>query len=295
MADTFLNMKAFLSAAEAGSFSRAARQLGVAPSVVTKRVAQLEWVLRAPLFKRTTRSLRLTELGESQLAPIRQIVRDYEEVVTGVMRAPHTLEGHLRIKAPVATIGFDLAKMFVWFQREYPGLTLDVVVVDRTVNPIEEGFDVVMTLMPASFEGVLEEPLFVYERVLCAAPSYLARRGTPKHPRELINHDCIVFPTGPTWTFHGNKGVVEVKVRPQLMTNNGRLGVESLCAGQGIAIISRTVAASALETGELTIILPSFRVPDLWLKALVPAARMGLARVQAFLNHVRAALPTPVS
>ncbi|MBV8509368.1 MAG: hypothetical protein JO289_04305 [Xanthobacteraceae bacterium] len=86
-----------------------------------------------------------------------------------------------------------------------------------------------------------------------------------------------------------------MKVRPQLMTNNGRLGVESLCAGQGIAIISRTVAASALETGELTIILPSFRVPDLWLKALVPAARMGLARVQAFLNHVRAALPTPVS
>ncbi|HLZ05334.1 MAG TPA: LysR family transcriptional regulator [Bradyrhizobium sp.] len=290
MADSLLNMKAFLATARAGSFSEASRQLGVAPSVVTKRVGQLEWSLRATLLRRSTRRLHLTDIGERYLDVIRQIVREYDEMATGILRSPNELEGHLRIKAPASPMAIDLAQVLSSFQIRYPRVTLDAVLVDRTVNPVEEGFDIVLTMMPSSFDGVLEEPLHVYERVLCAAPSYLARRGHPRHVRELGHHECIVFsPIGPAWTFAGRNGVTTVAVRPHLVTNNGALVIDTLCAGNGIAVVSRAAAAGKLKSGALVELLPDFHVPDLWLKALVPATRSNLARVQTLLASIREA------
>ena len=288
MADSLLNMKAFLATARAGSFSEAGRQLGVAPSVITKRVGQLEWSLKATLLRRSTRCLALTEVGERYLDVIRQIVREYDEMAKGIMRSPNELEGQLRIKAPASPMAIDLAQLLSSFQIKYPRVTLDAVLVDRTVNPVEEGFDIVLTMMPSSFDGVLEEPLHVFERVLCAAPSYLARRGHPRHARDLVNHDCIVFSAiGPAWTFEGRNGVTTVAVRPHLVTNNGALVIDSLCAGSGIAIASRTAVAERLKAGALVELLPQLQVPDLWLKALVPATRSNLARVQTLLGSIR--------
>ena len=288
MADSLLNMKAFLATARAGSFSEAGRQLAVAPSVITKRVGQLEWSLRTTLLHRSTRRLQLTEVGERYLDVIRQIVREYDEMAKGIMRSPNELEGQLRIKAPASPMAIDLAQVLSAFQIKYPRVTLDAVLVDRTVNPVEEGFDIVLTMMPSSFDGVLEEPLHVFERVLCAAPSYLARRGHPRHVRELAHHDCIVFsPIGPAWTFEGRNGVTTVAVRPHLVTNNGALVIDSLCAGNGVAVVSRAAAASRLKSGALVELLPEYPIPDLWLKALVPATRSSLARVQTLLESIR--------
>jgi DNA-binding transcriptional LysR family regulator len=290
MADSLLNMKAFLATARAGSFSEAGRQLGIAPSVVTKRVGQLEWSLRTTLLRRSTRRLKLTEVGERYLEAIRQIVREYDEMAAGIMRSPHELEGQLRIKAPASPPVIDLAQLLASFQNKYPRVTLDVVLVDRTVNPVEEGFDIVLTMMPSSFDGVLEEPLHVFERMLCAAPSYLARRGHPRHVRDLVNHECIVFsPIGPAWTFEGRNGMTTVAVRPHLVTNSGTLVIDSLCAGNGIGVVPRSAAAGRLAAGALVEVLPEFQIPDLWLKALVPATRSNLARVQILLACIREA------
>lgn len=288
MADSLLNMKAFLATARAGSFSEAGRQLEVAPSVITKRVGQLEWSLKTTLLRRSTRRLALTEVGERYLDSIRQIVREYDEMAKGIMRSPNELEGQLRIKAPASPMVINLAQLLSSFQIKYPRVTLDAVLVDRTVNPVEEGFDIVLTMMPSSFDGVLEEPLHVFKRVLCAAPSYLARRGHPRHARDLVNHDCIVFsPIGPAWTFEGGNGVTTVTVRPHLVTNNGALVIDSLCAGSGVAIASRTAVADRLQSGALVELLPQLQVPDLWVKALVPATRSNLARVQTLLGSLR--------
>src|SRR5262249_22541451 len=111
MADSLLNMKAFLATARAGSFSEAGRQLGVAPSVITKRVGQLEWSLKTTLLRRSTRRLALTEVGERYLDVIRQIVREYDEMAKGIMRSPNELEGQLRIKAPASPMVIDLAQL----------------------------------------------------------------------------------------------------------------------------------------------------------------------------------------
>lgn len=288
MTDSLLNMKAFVATVRTGSFSGAGRELGLAPSVVTKRVGQLEWSLKAKLLRRSTRRLVLTEVGERYLEVMRQIVRDYDEMATGVLRSPNELEGQLRIKAPVSLTAINLAAVLSAFQLQYPRVTLDVVLVDRTINPVEEGFDIVITMMPSSFYGVVEEPLLAFPRVLCAAPSYLARRGLPQHVREIPNHDCLVFsPIGPVWTFEGRTGVTTVAVRPRFVTNNSPLLVEALRAGTGLAVVSRTVVADALRKGTLIEVLPEIPIPDLWIKALVPSTRANLARVQALLAAIR--------
>jgi DNA-binding transcriptional LysR family regulator len=295
MPDTLLNMKAFLATARGGSFSQAARQIGVATSVITKRVNQLEWALNAKLFVRTTRTVKLTEMGERYLTSIRDIVGEYDDMVAGIRRSPGELEGHVRIKAPVALSTVLLGKVFATFQRDNPRITLDVVLNDRSVNPVEEGFDIVLGIAPASYDGVIEEPLHVYPRFLCAAPSYLKRRGTPEHPRDLVNHDCLAFShAGNTWTFQSGKGSIHVTVKPRFVSSDSSVLVTAACEGNGIMVASKLAALPALNAGKLVPILPDYPIPDLWLRAMVPQSRIGLKRIQALMTAVRESLlPAP--
>jgi DNA-binding transcriptional LysR family regulator len=293
--DTILNMKAFLATARSGSFSEAARQLSVAPSVVSKRVNQLEWQLRSRLLERTTRRVRLTEVGEQYLPTIRGIITEYDDLVAGMLRAPGELEGHIRVKSPAAITHLHLGKVFTAFQQANPRVTLDVVLMDRSVNPIEEGFDVVLGLLPASFENVVEEALLPYPRVACASPSYLQQRGNPQHPRDLANHDCLVFqPAGANWTFQSRRGPISVPVRPKFSSNDIHVLVSAAEDGSGIAVLSKLIAKESIRSGKLVPILAEFPLPDHWLKAFIPQSRVGLARVQALLNCIRGAFsPTP--
>ena len=293
--DTILNMKAFLATARSGSFSEAARQLSVAPSVVSKRVNQLEWQLRSRLLERTTRRVRLTEVGEQYLPTIRGIITEYDDLVAGSLRAPGELEGHIRVKSPAAITNLHLGKIFTDFQRAHPRVTLEVVLMDRSVNPIEEGFDVVLGLLPASYENVIEESLLPYPRVACASPKYLKQRGEPKHPRDLASHDCLVFqPAGATWTFGSKRGPISVQVRPKFISNDIQMIVNAAKDGSGIAVLSKLISKQARKDGSLVPLLTDFPLPDHWLKAFIPQSRVGLARVQALLAAVRGAfLPVP--
>jgi len=293
--DTILNMKAFLATARSGSFSEAARQLSVAPSVVSKRVNQLEWQLRSRLLERTTRRVRLTEVGEQYLPTIRGIITEYDDLVAGSLRAPGELEGHIRVKSPAAITNLHLGKVFTDFQRAHPRVTLEVVLMDRSVNPIEEGFDVVLGLLPASFENVVEEALLPYPRVACASPKYLKQHGELKHPRDLANHDCLVFqPAGATWTFGSKRGPISVQVRPKFISNDIQIIVEAAKDGGGVAVLSKLISKQARKEGALVPVLTDFPLPDHWLKAFIPQSRVGLARVQALLTAVRGAFsPVP--
>jgi DNA-binding transcriptional LysR family regulator len=293
--DTILNMKAFLATARSGSFSEAARQLSVAPSVVSKRVNQLEWQLRSRLLERTTRRVRLTEVGEQYLPTIRGIITEYDDLVAGMLRSPGELEGHIRVKAPTALTRLHLGKVFNEFQQANTRVTLEVVLIDRSVNPIEEGFDVVLGVLPTSYEGVVEEALLPYPRVACASPAYLAQRGHPKHPRDLAGHDCLVFqPAGATWTFQSRRGPISVSVRPKFSSNDIQVIVAAAQDGGGIAVLSKLIAKEAVRSGTLVPVLEEFPLPDHWLKAFIPQSRVGLARVQALLATIREAFaPVP--
>jgi DNA-binding transcriptional LysR family regulator len=293
--DTILNMKAFLATTRSGSFSEAARQLSVAPSVVSKRVNQLEWQLRSRLLERTTRRVRLTEVGEQYLPTIRAIITEYDDLVAGSLRSPGELEGHIRVKSPAAITNLHLGKVYTEFQRTHPRVTLEIVLMDRSVNPIEEGFDVVLGLLPASYDNVIEEALLPYPRVACASPDYLKQHGEPKHPRDLAGHECLVFqPAGSNWTFQSKRGPISVQVRPKFSSNDIQVIVDAAKDGSGIAILSKLISKQARREGSLVPVLTDFPLADHWLKAFIPKSRVGLARVQALLTAIRDAFsPVP--
>jgi DNA-binding transcriptional LysR family regulator len=142
--------------------------------------------------------------------------------------------------------------------------------------------------MPASYANVIDEPLSPYPRVLCAAPCYLARRGEPKHPIDLIDHDCLTFQTtGSTWSFESPRGPINVDVRSRFSANDSQVLHGAACRGLGIATVARYVARPSIVSGALVTLLPDYPVPEFWLKALVPLNRMKKPGVQSLLRWIK--------
>lgn len=289
--DTLTNLKAFLSVARTGSFANAARELKVAPSVVTKRISQIEWRLKTPLFERSTRRVNLTPMGLRYLPAVQRAVADIDELFAELPATGGDLQGKLRIKAPGTLAVRLIGPLLEQFQQQYPLVSLELLTLDRSVNPVDEGFDIALTLMPDTYAGVIEEPLCPMPRTLCATPSYVSRKGQPRHPRELAQHDILNFlPTGTTWMFEGDAGEIQVRVQPRLNTNEGQLLLSGVLAGNGIAWLSAYLSAEHLQSGALMPLLPDFPIKQLWLKALVPENRIQVARVQALLQWLKAEL-----
>ena len=283
--DTLSNLKAFVAAAETGSFSAAARQAGLVPSVISKRIEQLEWRIRAPLFTRTTRKLTLTDVGERYLPVVRALVRQVDDALAGMARASGELEGHIRIKIPTTLGVLNLSRLLNQFLVEQPMISMDIVLADRSVNPLEEGFDLAIGARPESYGQVQDHPLCPISRRLCAAPAYLQRRGAPQAPAELMDHDCLVFATsGTRWEFQGPQGLVGVDVRPKLKSNDGSALCQATLDGLGVSVLADYLVAPALARGELVELMPDHHLPDLWLKALVPANRIELPRIRSLLH-----------
>ena len=289
--DTLVNLQAFLATADAAGFSAAARTLKVSTSVVAKRVTQLEDQIGIALFHRSTRQLRLTEAGQQYVHRARSVVADVGDLLSRMGEKDHDLIDHLRIKAPTSLTIARLSDVFSAFQTENPRLKLEVVLIDRPVDPVTEGFDVAIGAFPHSFGGVVDEPLCALKRLLCAAPAYLKSHGMPRHPRDLVEHRCLSFlPTGPEWIFDGPRGRITIQVRPLLSSNEGHVLVKGAIAGNGIAFISHYLAADALRDGSLQVVLPEFPIPDLWVKATIPERRVNAAAVQALLQQLKRAL-----
>ncbi|MBR1222910.1 LysR family transcriptional regulator [Bradyrhizobium sp. U87765 SZCCT0131] len=289
--DTLVNLQAFLATAESSGFSAAGRKLNVSTSVVAKRVTQLEEQIGTTLFHRSTRQMRLTKAGQQYLHRARSVVADVSDLLARMGEKDHDLADQLRIKAPTSLTIFRLADVFSAFQAQNPQVRLDIVLIDRPVDPVTEGFDIAIGAFPHAFGGVIDEPLCPMRRLLCAAPDYLARHGAPAHPRDLVDHTCLSFlPTGPEWQFDGPRGRVTVQVQPRMSSNEGYVLVKSAIAGNGIAFISRYLVEDALRQGSLCQVLPEYPIPDLWVKATVPERRANAAAVQAMLAALKQAL-----
>jgi DNA-binding transcriptional LysR family regulator len=282
--DTIQNIKAFLQVARTSSISVAARQLGVVPSVITKRIDRLEDQMRVALLQRSTRRISLTDAGEARLARLQAVVTELETIFQDAHVSSSEMEGHLRIKSPTTIAILSLGEMLTRFQAAHPRISVELAMLDRSVNPIEEGFDLAIGALPTSYPGVIDEPLCPYPRVVCAAPAYLERYGIPGHPRDLVNHACLTFATtGLSWAFESRRGLINVEVKAKLSANDSQLLLRAAVAGMGIARIARHVAEQNLARGELVAVLPDFPVPEFWVKALIPKNRMERPAVRALL------------
>jgi DNA-binding transcriptional LysR family regulator len=289
--DTLQNLRAFLASVRHGSFSEAGRKLHVVPSVIAKRVSDLERTLNTQLLFRSTRELKLTEAGIKFHARATNLLAEFDSILQGMNRSGEGLEGHLRVKMPTTLTVLHLATIVSDFQREHDRITLEVTLVDRSINPIEEGYDVVVSGLSESYEGVTDIPLCPLKRIVCASPAYLEARAILQHPNELADYDCLVFkPQGPSWQFESPSGPISVDVSQKLITNDNYILYTSAISGNGIAILPDYLVRPALESKALVAILDKFPLRETWLKALVPKRRERLPHVVAFTEWLRSRL-----
>jgi DNA-binding transcriptional LysR family regulator len=293
--NTLLNIKAFLLVARTGSFSGAARELGVAPSVVTKRITRLEDEMGAQLFVRSTRALALTPAGERLLPQYQRLVAELDEIIGAASNAERGIEGHLRIKGPTTLTSAFLGPIICDFHAMNPGLTVEVVLMDRSVNPLEEGYDLALGALPASYPNVTDFPLGPYSIALCASPSYVEAKGVPESPNDLIDHDCCTSVLlGNTWVFENAPSTVSVEVRSKLHANDNRVLRDAAVRGIGLAVLPRFVAHEDLKAGRLVEVMPNHPVPTFWMKALVPRIKMNKPAVAELVNFLKSRMqPLP--
>lgn len=290
--DVLTNLRTFLAVARTGSFSEAARQLHVVPSVVAKRVAQLEQTMHARLFQRTTRMVELTDAGHRLKTRAATLVADLDTVVADVRGDEGKLEGHIRVIAPTTITVLRLAPVFQGFMARHDRITLEIALADRSINPVEEGADIVINGRGASFPGVIDVPLCPVQPQLCASPAYLDRRGTPIHPRDLAEHECLRFgPNGDQWVFHSSRGLIHLRISGRFVADDNSTLAHFATAGMGIGFLPDYVCHEPLADGRLVPVLPNFPLQDPWFKAYVPRGRHTQAHVQALLQWLSAKIP----
>lgn len=277
----------FLGIAEARTFRGAARALGIPASTVSAKLAQLENDLGVRLFERTTRVVRLTDAGRRYrelVAPAIEAVLEARRALSDLRAAP---SGLLRITAPTELGTFVLGPVLTTYLGRYPEVRVHVDLTSRHVNLVEEGFDVALRAGELRDSSLISRALGApHAFAICASRSYLARHGTPKHPRELARHSCLTMhdhQVPAEWEFTDGRRRFAVKVGGTASVNSFALLRDLAIAGSGIARLPRFVAAPALADGRLRAILRSYS-PAQSFHALYPSARHLSPRVRTFLD-----------
>lgn len=287
--DRFLSIEAFVRVAEASSFAEAARQLGVTSSVVTNRIQQLEKFVNAPLFHRSTRHVRLSEVGEALYRECAEVVGRVNELTDQMRELRATPTGRLRIQMlpgfALGHFGIPMAE----FNRRYPGIQLDVIVNDRVVDPIEEGFDIAFQIFPAISESLIERRLFTVRRLFCAAPAYIAEHGAPQHPRDLLQHTTALYsgyPSRNRWTLTRGEEVVEMELPGMIRSNSVHLLRDYALTGGGVVCLPTLVASASLLDGSLVPILTEYQLSHLSFAAVYPATQRQALKVKALVEFL---------
>ncbi len=282
------DMRLFVRVLDGGSLSAAAAATGLSKSAVSKRLARLEGDLGARLLNRTTRRLSPTVAGAEFAEHARRILRDVEEAALRVARHGEAPSGLLRVNAPVTFGHRHVAPVVAEALSRWPSLEIELSLADRFVDVVAEGWDVVVRIATLVDSSLVARKLAPVDRLLCAAPTYLARHGTPRRPADLRNHDCIVYSHAVDrvdWTFVDEAGHVErVRVRGRLSIDNGDAARRVLLAGQGIALSPSFLVAEDLEAGRLVPLLPGWRNPFGAAYAVWPHNRSLTPKVRGFVD-----------
>jgi DNA-binding transcriptional LysR family regulator len=252
--DRFDELLAFVTAADAGSLSAAARKLGRSAPSVTRAVASLEARVGAELLRRTTRSLKLTETGERYVAVARRVLADLAEAETTTNASVASPRGLLTLTAPVTFGTLHVRPVLGAYLARYPDVRARLLLLDRVVNVIDEGVDVAVRIAHLPDSALVATPVGEVRRVVCASPAYLAAHGTPRDPAELGGHRCIAFTSltpSDVWTFAGSEGgrLRQVRVQSVMAVNLAEAAIGAAVDGLASPVHSRTRWPARCATG----------------------------------------------
>ena len=286
-------MTAFVKVVALGSYSEAARALGLTRSAVSKAVMELEDVLGARLLDRTTRRVSATEAGLAYYESCIDILSRVEETELQVSRLHDEPRGVLKINAPVSFGVLHLAPLMAVFMASYPDLKVELTLNDRFIDPIEEGVDVTVRIGTLANSSLIARRLAPARRVLVAAPKYLKAFGRPKVPEDLFQHRCLTYGHTTTlqqWEVTRDGQPQSLAVTSVLCSNNGDVLRLAAIAGQGIALLPTFLVGPDIKEGLLRVVLPAYAPRDLGIFAMYAPNRYLAAKTRLLIDFLVARL-----
>jgi DNA-binding transcriptional LysR family regulator len=288
-------IEAFVSVAEAGSISEAARKLRLSKSVVSERLSELERSLGTRLLQRTTRKLSLTEDGAAFHARAARIMREVVDATADIEERRGTLSGPLRISAPVTFGRMHLGPALYPFLQKHPKISCTLDLDDRRVDAAADGYDAVIRHGAIDESRLMVWRLAKSQRLLVASPDYLSRRGMPSTLAELAGHDGIFYANRGVadWRFVSEGQAVTAHASARLCVNNGDMLRDAAIAGLGIALLPMFIAGPDIGLGRLRVIDVGVRPEIEHIFIAHPQGRRASAKLKALADHLRAAFCAP--
>ena len=290
--ETITGLRIFARVVEASSFSEAGRQLGVAPSSVSRQINDLEDSLGARLFQRTTRKLSLTEAGELYYERATRIVTEIDEAKLAVSQLDGTPTGILRLNVPGSLSRRYIVPALVAFQEKFPGVKIVLLASDQVMDMVEHRIDLTIRLGALNDSSLIARKIGSGRRIICASTAYLKKAGHPKSPDDLVNHNCLIFRSNPgsnVWKFKNVKSVTsEVRVSGNLFGNDGESLVAAAVEGHGIILVPEWLVSCELKQGTLQELLTNYSsIPkETPMYALFPRQQHLPPKVRAFIDFI---------
>jgi DNA-binding transcriptional LysR family regulator len=283
-------METFMAVVDAGSFVAAAEKLRVSKSVTSRIVQDLEIRLGGRLLNRTTRKLSLTDIGQAYYQRCKQIFEAITETEGAVGKDRETVVGVLKISAPLTFGTLHLAQHWGDFLKLHPMVELDITLLDRRVDLVGEGYDLAIRIVPQQDDSSLVSRKLASSRmVMCAAPQYLEKYGTPQTLREISEHEFIGYsylPTGDVWKFKSQGSTEGIRTRPRLRVNNGDSCRAAALQGLGIIVQPNFIVNDDLAAGKLIEILPEWHAEERGIYAVYPTRQHLSGKVRALVDYL---------
>jgi DNA-binding transcriptional LysR family regulator len=285
--DRLTSLNAFVRVVDTGGFSAAGRKLNMSTTMVSNHVQALEDRLGARLLNRTTRRVSLTEVGKAYYDRCVQILADIEQAdgIAGALQL--TPRGTLRVYTPTQMVQF-LAPVVNSFLASHPGVNVDVTIGERAIDMIDEGYDIMVRMIPPPDSSLIVRSLATWRHVLCCSHAYLEKHDRPQQLAELAERNCIRhvnYPYGEEWRFVDRKGTpASVRVSGNLVTNSGEMLHQAVRGGIGICLAPGFLIRDDLEAGRLVRLLPEYRPVEFSMNAVYPHRHHLSAKVRTFID-----------
>jgi DNA-binding transcriptional LysR family regulator len=257
--------------------------------MTSKYVAHLEEHLGTRLLQRTTRKLTLTESGATYYERCVQILADIAEAEEGALHHTEAPRGTLRMTVPVSFGILHMGPLVANYLKQYPDVKVDILLIDRRVDLLEEGLDLAVRIGALSESGMIAKKLASDRVVICGAPDYLERHGIPTKPSDLVRHNCLSYSyaaTGDEWRLIGPDGPHTVKISGTMRATNGDMVQQAALAGVGLIRQPMFLCSDALRAGRLVEVLADYKSDDLGIYAVYPSRKHLSAKVRTFVDFV---------
>jgi DNA-binding transcriptional LysR family regulator len=282
-----LDVIAFIRVVEAGSIANAASRLGIAKSIVSRRITRLEGFLGATLLTRSPKGTVLTDVGREYHVRAASGLAELESAQEMVLKSTTEIVGQIKVSVPVAFGEFCLAPLLAEFALLHPRIGLDIRFEDRKPDLVAEAYDLAVHIGSLPDSTLITRKLVNVRWAVVANPSYLDAKGRPTTPSELARHDAMLYTLDAgNWRFKASDGWEHVRPNSRFRTDNGQMLLTAARAGLGIVVLPMFMVQHSLEAGELEFVLPAFPHEGADLHILMPPARAGIARVRALANFL---------